>query len=307
MTDNDPAANDSTNHSAERPNESNDRNAIDDASSVSTDPVVTVSEIGHRFDDLTVLEDVSFELDTGTVTALVGPNGCGKTTLLRIVAGVLAQTTGTIDRPGVERPFGYLPQRPDFRAAFTVRETIEFYGALLSETIDVQAALETVGLQAVADRRVDELSGGMRRLLGLAQATLGSPPVALLDEPTGDLDPRMTEYMFDVIVNRADDTAVLLATHNLAGAVDADQVIVMDEGHVVAHDSPAGIMEQTETDTFRDGFLELVGTEPTVGGGSARTETEASQKPEEADTEATRAADGSSTEEASTGSEGDEA
>lgn len=227
--------------------------------------VLSADGISHWFGDLQVLEDVSFTLEAGTVTAIVGPNGCGKTTLLRIVAGVLQPTSGRVERPDVPRAIGYLPQRPDFRPAFTVRETLQFYGRLLPDPVDVDAALETVGLQAVSDRRVDELSGGMRRLLGLAQATLGEPQLVLLDEPTGDLDPRMTEYMFDLITNPETDTAVLLATHNLSGADDADRVLVIDDGQVVAHDSPQAIMDQTNTDTFRDGFLELVETDPVIG------------------------------------------
>lgn len=260
MSDSDPI-------SAEPSHDQRPTDSQESAPDSTTDAVLSVSDVTHRFGDLTVLEDVSFSLEPGTVTAIVGPNGCGKTTLLRIVAGVLQPTAGTIDRPTGSRPLGYLPQRPGFRPGFTVRETLQFYGSLLPGAVDVQAALETVGLQAVADRRVDELSGGMRRLLGLAQATLGSPPLVLLDEPTGDLDPRMTEYMFDVIVNREDESAVLLATHNLSGADDADQVIVIDGGHIVAHDSPRNIVEQTGADSFRDGFLELVGTEPAIGRG----------------------------------------
>lgn len=252
---------------SESPAPADSTTGSDIASPRAPDPVLTVEGVGHSFDDLHVLEDVTFALEPGTVTAMVGPNGCGKTTLLRIVAGLLTPTVGTVVGPEGDRPLGYLPQRPDFRPTFTVRETLRFYADLLPGTSDVEDALETVGLNQVPDRRVEELSGGMRRLLGLAQATLGDPPLVLLDEPTGDLDPRMTEYMFDIIEDREDDAAVLLATHNLTGAAAADRLLVLDRGRVVAHESPAVIVEQTDQYTLPDAFLELVGSTPSVGGG----------------------------------------
>jgi ABC-type multidrug transport system ATPase subunit len=100
---------------------------------------------------------------------------------------------------GGPRAVGYLPQSPAFRPRFTVGETLEFYGDLLTGEVDVDVALERVGMAGAADRRTEALSGGMRRLLGIAQATLGDPPLLLLDEPTSDLDPRMTEHIFGVI------------------------------------------------------------------------------------------------------------
>ena len=230
------------------------------AESATGETVARVEGVRHRFGDVAVLEDVSFDLEPGRVTALVGPNGSGKTTLLRIVAGLLAPTGGRVELPDRERAVGYLPQNPDFRPAFTVEETLRFYADLLAEAVDTDAALEQVGLVGARDRRVDALSGGMRRLLGLAQAVLGDPPLVLFDEPTGDLDPAMTRHIFDVVGDLAGSgTTVLLATHNLEGAAESDDVLVLDRGTVVASGPPEDLLAETGRDSLANAFLAIVG------------------------------------------------
>lgn len=232
-------------------------------------PAISADTVSHAFGPVTVLDGVSFDCRPGTVTAVVGPNGSGKTTLLRIVAGVLRPTAGSVHRPTRSRPVGYLPQSPDFRPAFTVRETLEFYAALLDNGADVDATMDRVGLGGVADRRVDDLSGGMKRLLGVSLAFVGDPPAVLLDEPTGDLDPRMTDHIFGVIDSLADDgTAVLMATHDLDGAASADELLVLDRGEIVLRGPPADVMAGTDADTLADAFLAVVGSELTVRRGA---------------------------------------
>ena len=232
--------------------------------------VIDVDGVTHTYGDVTVLEDVSFTVPSGSVTALVGPNGSGKTTLLRIVGGLMRSTAGRVDiGVDVPRPIGYLPQDPDFRPVFTVRETLAFYADLIPHEVDVDAAIEEVGLTAASDRRVDALSGGMRRLLGIAQATLGDPPLVLLDEPTGDLDPRMTEYIFEVVEDLSGEgTAILLATHNLSGAERADDLLLIDRGSMVATGPPADVVAEAGADSLKEAFLTLVGAE---GGLTVRT------------------------------------
>lgn len=235
---------------------------------MSDSPVLRVDGIKHAFGQVAVLEGISFECSDGSVTALIGPNGSGKTTLLRIIAGVLEPTVGTVEPPAVSRPVGYLPQNPDFRPTFTVSETIEFYADLLEEPSTPEETIERVGLGGVADRRVAALSGGMKRLLGVALAIVGQPPIVLLDEPTGDLDPRMTDHIFETVESLADDgTAVLLATHDLAGATMADEVLVLDRGEIALRGPPSDITGETGTETMAEAFLSIVGTELTVRGG----------------------------------------
>jgi ABC-type multidrug transport system ATPase subunit len=229
-----------------------------------SESVVTVDGLGRRFGETVVLEDVSFDVPEGEVVALIGPNGSGKTTLCRVVAGLLEPTDGSVERPiEAEREVGYLPQEPTFRPRFTVRETLDYYGDLVRADVDVDGLLARVGLADAADRPVEALSGGMTRLLGVAQATVGDPPLLVLDEPTSGLDPEMADRIFDILQSlRDDDRSVLVATHDLPGVeAVADDVVLLDEGRVVASDDPAALRARVETDTLRAAFPRLVGRE----------------------------------------------
>lgn len=227
--------------------------------------IVDLDGVTFAYGDTVAVSDVSLTVEAGDFLGLVGPNGSGKTTLLRIVAGLLAPTGGHVERPGVERPVGYLPQHPAFRPTFTVEETLGFYADLLAGDADVEAALDAVGLLAARDRRVAALSGGMVRLLGLAQATLGDPPLVVLDEPTSDLDPRLTAHIADAVADRAaGGTAVLLASHDLDAATAADRMLVLDRGAIVAGGTAEELLEVTDAGSLSAAFLSLVGDEPGV-------------------------------------------
>jgi ABC-2 type transport system ATP-binding protein len=232
-------------------------------------PVVTVDDVGRSFGETTVLDGLSLTLGRGETVALVGPNGSGKTTLLEVVAGVHRPDEGRVTVATDRSPaVGYLPQNPAFRSSFTVAETLGFYADLVPHEVDVEATLRRVGLGAVADRRIDALSGGMVRLVGLAQATVGDPPVLVLDEPTSGLDPRMTAEVYDTVADlAAGDRTVVLSTHDLDAAEVVDRLVVLDEGRVVVSDTPAGLRAKTNADTLREAFVSVVGRDPTVQAG----------------------------------------
>lgn len=228
--------------------------------------ILTVREIGQSFGPVDVLKDISFDLSEGSLTTLVGPNGAGKTTLLRIVSGLDRADEGQVTiRTDAEHPVGYLPQNPGFRPVFTVEETLTFYASVLDASPDPDRVMERVGLLGVRDRRVGDLSGGMRRLLGLAGALLGGPPLLVLDEPTSGLDPRMTEHFFETVgTATGEETTVLLSTHDLTYAARTDSVVLLNEGRVAFTDAPAEALERTGTDSLTDAFTAMVGTDPTV-------------------------------------------
>lgn len=224
---------------------------------------LTADGLTREFGSVTVVDDVDLSVAAGTLHAVIGPNGSGKTTLLQLLAGIRCPTAGTVSY-GVEsspRTIGYLPQQPAFRPSFTALETLQFYAALVGD--DPEALLDRVGLSDAADRRVEDLSGGMTRLLGLAQALAGDPPIVLLDEPGSGLDPGMGTQTIDVARSlAAEGTAVLYTTHDLELAERfCDQVTLLDAGQVEATGSPAELLADHDADTLRGLFNRVAGSE----------------------------------------------
>ena len=233
--------------------------ATEEPTEPTSDPVLEVTNVEHAYGSVEVLDDVSLSIPVGAMTALIGPNGSGKTTLLRIVARLLRPSWGTrrYNGPAVPREIGYLPQHPSFRPGFSVAETLEFYGALVGEAPAVTAErLETVGLEAAAGRPADALSGGMTRLLGIAQATVGDPPLVVLDEPASGLDPGMRAHVFEVMTElAATGTAVVVSSHDLELVErHADTIALLEQGELIATGSPETVLEAYDADSLYDAF-----------------------------------------------------
>ncbi len=213
------------------------------------DTLAALRDVTRTYGGVAVLDSASVTVEPG-LTTVIGPNGSGKSTLLGVLAGVVDPTAGQVRRPGSDgvKPIGYLPQRVPFREGFTARETLAFYARFVGA--DPDTALAAVGLTDAADRRVEALSGGMRRLLGIAQATLGDPSLVVLDEPASGLDPGMRERAFETAAEQAaTDTAVVVSSHDL-DLVDAyaDRVVVLARGHVVASGDTDALCDAHDVD-----------------------------------------------------------
>lgn len=224
------------------------------------EPVLEATDVTQEFGGVTVLENVSVGIESGEITALVGPNGSGKTTLLRILCRLLSPTAGTVTYSGPEatREIGYVQQNPAFRPGFTASETIEFYTALVDTPSEY--VLERVGLGDAGDKRVGALSGGMMRLLGVAQATVGDPPVVVMDEPATGLDPGMSNRTFEIARELATDgTAVLVSSHDLTHVeMFADRTLVLDRGSLVADGDPETLCARHGVNSLLDVFADVV-------------------------------------------------
>jgi len=214
---------------------------------VTAAPFLSTSDLTKSYGDVTAVDAVTVEFPASAVTGLVGPNGSGKTTLLELLLGIQRPTLGSVEYGGPDtvRRFGYLPQRPTFRPGFTVAETADFYAGLVGD--DPDRLLAEVGLEAVADRPVTGLSGGMTRLLGIAQALAGDPPVVVLDEPASGLDPAMSERIFAVVEDiAAEGRAVVLSSHELPLVErTADRLVVLESGRLRTTGTPEELREQT--------------------------------------------------------------
>jgi ABC-2 type transport system ATP-binding protein len=219
-------------------------------------PVVLAESLTKRFGEVVAVDDLSFELDQGTITGFLGPNGAGKTTTLRMVLGLAAPTSGQALVFG--RPYAELAQ-PAHRVG-AVLEATDFHPGrsgrdhlrMLAEAVDlprsrVEEVLRLVELDAAASRRVGTYSLGMRQRLGLAGALLGDPELLILDEPANGLDPGGVRWLRDFLRAFASgQRTVLISSHVLAEvAQTVDQVLIINHGKLVIETSLEQLTDRT--------------------------------------------------------------
>ena len=203
--------------------------------------------VSVSFGGVRALDQVSVAVRPGQVTAVVGGDGAGKTTLLRCVAGALAVAGGAVRRPGAQR-IGYLPPGTGVYDDLSVTENLEFRSAVFGITgaaasRRVGEYLERTGLAAARDRLAGQLSGGMRRKLGVIAAMLPEPELLVLDEPTTGVDPVSRADLWWLIARAAaGGAAVLMSTTYLDEAARAAHVLVLDAGRTLAAGTPAEIV-----------------------------------------------------------------
>jgi len=202
---------------------------------------------GKTYDGKTALDDVTLDVDEGSVVALVGHNGAGKTTMMKLLLGLIRPNSGQVKVLGIDpagpdgadakRSLGFLPETVAFQQAMTGLEVLNFYARLKHADLSRNPELlERVGLADAAKRRVKTYSKGMRQRLGLAQALLGSPKVMLLDEPTSGLDPALRREFYDNLSTlKQDGTTILLSSHALTELESRiDKVAIMSNGKLMA-------------------------------------------------------------------------
>lgn len=207
-------------------------------------PVLRCRELVRRFDDRPpVVDGVDLDLHAGEVLGLIGPNGGGKSTLLLLMAGLLAPTSGEVrvgEVPAVEAAWraqgqvGLLTAEPGLYPLLTGRENLRYFGGLhglSAAEVDRRTAplLDELHLGRAADQPVSTCSSGMKQKLSLVRALLMQPRVLLLDEPTANLDPVSARGILSVVRARADEgLAVVLCTHDLVAAESlCDRVALM--------------------------------------------------------------------------------
>jgi ABC-2 type transport system ATP-binding protein len=223
--------------------------------------MIAAVHLTRRFGSRTAVNDVSLDIGRSEIVALLGPNGAGKTTTLRMLAGLIAPTSGTVAIGGIQLTratgsavrgrIGFLTEAPGLWDRLTVRENLTIYAnlhALADANRAIDRMLEAVELRDRAATRAAELSKGMRQKVALARALLHDPSVLLLDEPTAGLDPEVTRSIRRLLAERRSaGCAILVSTHNLDEAERiADRVAVLHE-RLIAVGSPATLRQTLST------------------------------------------------------------
>ncbi|MEO7151348.1 MAG: ATP-binding cassette domain-containing protein [Burkholderiaceae bacterium] len=230
-----------------------------------TEPVLRISNLHKRYGGNTVVDDLSFEIQPGECLGVIGPNGAGKTTTIRMALGMTAPDGGRIEAFGLPIPeqvteakkrIGVVTQFDSLDPDFSCAENLYVYGryfglpkAVLRERIP--RLLEFAALQAKADVRPGELSGGMKRRLSLGRALVNDPDLLLLDEPTTGLDPQARHLMWERLHKLLQQgKSILLTTHFMDEAERlCGRLLVMDHGRRIAEGTPRGLIaEHLETD-----------------------------------------------------------
>ena len=216
--------------------------------------MLTASHLTRRFDSRVAVDDVTFELAPGEIFALLGPNGAGKTTTLRMLAGLIAPTSGTVHVGGepmtasashLRGRIGFLTEAPGLWDRLTVFENLIVYARLqgvVPAQRAVNAALELFGIANRASDPTAQLSKGLKQRVALARTLLHDPAIVLLDEPTAGLDPESAHDTRALILRlRGENRTVILSTHNL-DEVDrvADRVGVL-RSRLIALDTPSAL------------------------------------------------------------------
>jgi len=218
--------------------------------------VITIENVTRRFGSFTAVDNVSFELERGKVFGFLGPNGSGKSTTIRMLAGLLAPTSGRItgfdgldvtkDTEQWKSRLGYMSQKFSLYLDLTVEENLRFYAMIYGldrnqsrERIDVLA--KRLRFEKIRNQLTDGLSTGLRQRVALAAALLHQPELLFLDEPTGGVDPRGRRLFWDLIYELAADRGitVLVTTHYMDEAEQCDRLAFILDGALIADGSPA--------------------------------------------------------------------
>jgi len=224
-----------------------------------SDLAIEARGVSKSFGDFTAIQDINLNVPTGSIYGFLGPNGCGKSTTIRVLTGLLTPTKGSVNVLGLDIPrqsealrlnIGYMTQKFSLYDDLSVEENLQFIGQIFGMNRQAlrqrtNQQLATYGLDQRRKQRVGSMSGGQKQRLALASATMHHPQLLFLDEPTSAVDPEnrreFWEQLFDL---SAQGTTILVTTHYMDEAERCHRLAIMDAGEIRADDEPEKLMQQ---------------------------------------------------------------
>jgi ribosome-dependent ATPase len=238
---------------------------------VDAEPVITAHDLTRRFGDFTAVDRVSFTIERGEIFGFVGSNGCGKTTTMKMLTGLLAPSEGEallFGRPldasdiNSRRRVGYMSQSFSLYTELTVRQNLELHARLFhlpagKARSRLRELVERFGLEEHLDQRTSELPLGIRQRLSLAVAIVHEPEMLILDEPTSGVDPLARDRFWELLIDlsRNQGVTIFVSTHFMNEAERCDRISLMDSGRVLATDKPGNLVKARSAATLEDAFI----------------------------------------------------
>ncbi|MGH7671933.1 MAG: ABC transporter ATP-binding protein [Gemmatimonadales bacterium] len=237
-----------------------------------TDPAVETRGLTRHFGALTAVRELSLRIEAGEVFGLLGPNGSGKTTTIRMLCGLLAPTAGTARVAGLEvteapdrikERIGYMSQKFGLYEDLTIAENMDFYGGIYGlrdagREGRIAEVVAFLGLGRRLNQLAGTLSGGWKQRLALACALMHGPSLLFLDEPTAGVDPAARRNFWRTIHALArEGTTVIVTTHYMDEAEQCGRLAMMSQGHLIALGTPAEVAAQVGGKNLEDAFVIL--------------------------------------------------
>ncbi|MCL1972127.1 MAG: ABC transporter ATP-binding protein [Endomicrobia bacterium] len=230
---------------------------------------LSLTKISKKMLATQALSEISLNFEAGKIHGIIGPDGAGKTTLIRVMAGLLKADSGNIgyfesDKqiPDnlIRKRIAYLPQEQSLYADLSCMEHLEFFSNIYNMTKKdfkekSTKLLEMVGLSQFADRKAGNLSGGMYKKLGVICVLLNNPDLLLLDEPTIGVDPLSRRDLWNLIYGISNEMTVICSTSYMDEAEKCNKVHILNEGKVIASDSPDNVKKQFNVKKIEEVFL----------------------------------------------------
>jgi drug efflux transport system ATP-binding protein len=237
--------------------------------------VVSTENLTRRFGKFTAVDSASIKVRQGEIFGFLGANGAGKTTMIRMLCGLLRPSAGTATVAGfdiykqseqIKQNIGYMSQRFSLYDDLTIRENIDFYGGIYGLSNRVIATrreqmLQQVGLTDLADSMTRELPVGFKQRLALGCALLHDPPVIFLDEPTSGVDPKARRSFWDLIYHTSRlGKTIFVTTHFMDEAEYCHRLSIMRDGKIIAMDQPGLLKEKYQKNSMQEVFIEIATT-----------------------------------------------